>query len=172
MECMASPDSPIHAVTLHAAGENAALAWWPFFLDASAFEATNVFGRDSLHKFELAWQPWDLAADGNNVGKVLEEAAPRWVNREHCAGTPGPIDGEGHRFAPFVAQPFFPIASEDIIRALAQLCPWVAVGGHRKSDESIWGECNHHDSKDACCVVAKAAHLRRRQARQVPRPWG
>ena len=103
-------------------------------LNARGFEATNVFGRDNLHKFELGWQPRDLTGDGNNVGKVLEEAEPRWVNREHCAVTHGPIDGEGHRFAPFVVQPF-PITSEVFVRALTQLCPWVAVSGHRKSDE-------------------------------------
>ncbi len=76
------------------------------FLNASAFEATNVFGRDNLHKFELGWHPMEVAADGNNVGRVLEEAEPRWVNREHCAVTHGPIDGEGHCFAPLVVQRF------------------------------------------------------------------
>ena len=88
-----------------------------------------------MHKFELGWHPMEVAADGKNMGKVLEEAEPRWVYRERLVVTHGLIDGEGHRFTPFVVQPF-PIASEVIVRALAQLCPWVAVGGHRKSDES------------------------------------
>ncbi len=130
---MTSSDSPIYAVAL---GEDAAFSWWPFLLNASAFEATNVFGRDNLHKFELGWQPRDLTADGNNVGKVLEEAKPRWVPREHCVVTHGLIDGEGHCGAPFAVQ-LFPIPSELLVRALTQFCPWVAVGGHRKSDEGI-----------------------------------
>ena len=70
---------PLYAVALYTAGENAAFAWWPILLNASAFEATNVFGGDSLHKLELGWHPRDLIADGNNVSKVLEEAKPRWV---------------------------------------------------------------------------------------------
>ena len=123
-------------MTLHAAGENVALAWGPVPLNASAFETTNVFGGDNLHKLELGWHPMEVTADGKNMGKVLEEAKPRRVYRERLVVTHGLIDGEGNRFTPCVVQ-IFPIASEVIVRALAQHCPWVAVGGHRKSDESI-----------------------------------
>ena len=125
-------------MSLHAAGEYVALTWWPMPDDASAFKAADVFGRDNLHNLELRWLSIQLAANGKDPSKVLEEAKPRRVYRERLVVAHGPVDGVGNGFAPFAVQ-LLAIASEARIGNVAGLRPWITVCGHGKSDQSFGG---------------------------------